>query len=257
MTIKEYFPADYAARGATSQAAPRSQGCAEDYKWGLERFIEEARTLATFVHPNIVRVHRYFLANNTGYMVLAVRGRRQLQGLAEGPRARAAPARARPHPGAAARRAGAGAQRRLPAPRHRPDNIIIRKDGSPVLIDFGSARGDIASHSQDRERSRQAGLQPLRAVRHHQQQAGAVDRHLCARRHALSCALRQAAARCPLAHGQRRIRAGPRCRAQLLPSRDSWRRSTRRSSSRSASGRSRSPNGAARCWRRSPNARPA
>ena len=70
VTIKEYFPADYAARGATSQASPRSQGCADDYKWGLDRFIEEAQTLARFVHPNIVRVYRYFRANNTGYMVL-------------------------------------------------------------------------------------------------------------------------------------------------------------------------------------------
>jgi serine/threonine protein kinase len=67
---QEYFPADFAARRSTSDASPRSQDCAEDYKWGLERFIEEAQTLARFVHPNIVRVYRYFRANNTGYMVL-------------------------------------------------------------------------------------------------------------------------------------------------------------------------------------------
>ena len=41
-----------------------------DYQWGLERFIIEARTLARFSHPHIVRVNRYFEANGTGYMVM-------------------------------------------------------------------------------------------------------------------------------------------------------------------------------------------
>jgi serine/threonine protein kinase len=148
VTIKEYFPADYAARGATSQASPRSQGCAEDYKWGLERFIEEARTLARFIHPNIVRVHRHFLANNTGYMVLEFEEggsfKAWLKGLKRAPRqpeldriiAPLLDALELVHKGNYLHRDIA------------PDNIIIRKDGSPVLIDFGSARGEMASHSK-------------------------------------------------------------------------------------------------------------
>ena len=70
VTIKEYFPVEYAARSATGVVAPRSRDSAEDYNWGLERFMEEAQTLARFTHPNIVRVYRCFRARDTGYMVL-------------------------------------------------------------------------------------------------------------------------------------------------------------------------------------------
>ncbi len=148
ITIKEYFPADYAARGATSQASPRSQGCAEDYKWGLERFIEEAQTLARFVHPNIVRVYRYFRANNTGYMVLHFEEggsfKAWLKGLNRAPRQPELDRIVTPLLDALEMvHAGDFLHRDI-----APDNIIIRKDGSPVLIDFGSARGEIASHSK-------------------------------------------------------------------------------------------------------------
>ena len=66
VTIKEYFPTDYAARGPSFEAVPRSGGSVGDYAWGLERFIEEAQALARFDHPNILRVYRYFRANNRG-----------------------------------------------------------------------------------------------------------------------------------------------------------------------------------------------
>src|SRR5262245_9026043 len=70
VAIKEYLPSAFAARAADGQIVPITPQREQDYHWGLERFSQEARTLARFSHPNIVRVSRYFEANNTGYMVM-------------------------------------------------------------------------------------------------------------------------------------------------------------------------------------------
>ena len=148
VTIKEYFPSDFAARTSTSDAAPRSQDCATDYRWGLDRFIEEAQTLAKFSHPNIVRVYRYFKANNTAYMVLHFEEGQSLKawlkGLNRAPRQKELDAIVAPLLDALELIHKQDFLHRDIA----PDNIIIRKDGSPVLIDFGSARGEIAAHSK-------------------------------------------------------------------------------------------------------------
>ena len=145
VTIKEYFPSDIAARDGGIDAAPRSQDCAGDYRWGLDRFIEEAQTLAKFDHRNIVRVYRYFRANNTGYMVLhfeegqSLKG--WLKGLGRAPRQKELDAIIAPLLDALELIHKSDFLHRDIA----PDNIIIRKSGDPVLIDFGSARGEIAS----------------------------------------------------------------------------------------------------------------
>src|SRR5262245_52965787 len=148
VTIKEYFPADFAARADRIEAVPRSQDCASDYRWGLDRFIEEAQTLAKFNHPNIVRVYRYFRANNTGYMVLHFEEGQSLKswlkGLGRAPRQKELDAVVAPLLDALELIHKADFLHRDIA----PDNIIIRKDGEPVLIDFGSARREIASHSK-------------------------------------------------------------------------------------------------------------
>jgi serine/threonine protein kinase len=148
VTIKEYFPSDFAARTSTSDAAPRSQDCATDYRWGLDRFIEEAQTLARFSHPNIVRVYRYFKAHNTAYMVLHFEEGQSLKawlkGLGRAPRQKELDAIVAPLLDALELIHKQDFLHRDIA----PDNIIIRKDGSPVLIDFGSARREIAAHSK-------------------------------------------------------------------------------------------------------------
>ena len=219
VTIKEYFPAEFAVRRVTRDASPRSQECVEDYKWGLERFIEEAQTLARFIHPNIVRVYRYFRANNTGYMVLHFEEggsfKAWLKGLKRAPRQPeldkilAAPARG----------AGDGARRRLPAPRYRPrqHHHPQGRVARPDRLRLGTRRDRLAF--QDRERPRQARLQPLRAIRHHLAPTGTVDGHLRARRDPLPRGHGQASAGCALAHGQRRVRPGQGGGAQLLPPR--------------------------------------
>ncbi len=148
VSIKEYFPADFAARTNNGSATPRSEDCSGDYTWGLERFIEEAQTLAKFNHSNIVRVYRTFRANNTAYMVLHFEEGQSLKtwlkNLNRAPRQKELDAIVGPLLDALQTIHKADFLHRDIA----PDNIIIRKSGDPVLIDFGAARSDIAAHSK-------------------------------------------------------------------------------------------------------------
>src|SRR5215207_8276143 len=72
VAIKEYYPSDLVARDAKQWVHVRGEHAEqqERYDWGLERFLDEARALATFRHPNIVRVLRYFLEHGTAYIVM-------------------------------------------------------------------------------------------------------------------------------------------------------------------------------------------
>ncbi len=148
VAIKEYFPADFAARRDRRTAVPRSADCAPDYDWGLERFIDEGQVLARFDHPNIVRVYRYFRANNTAYIVLKYEEghsfKRWLQELGRAPRQRELDRLVEPLLEALSVVHAADLLHRDIA----PDNIIVRRDGSPVLIDFGAARGDLAQFTR-------------------------------------------------------------------------------------------------------------
>ena len=70
VAIKEYLPTDMAMRAADDSVQTLGSEFDDQFRWGLERFLSEARVLANFRHPNIVRVLRYFSANGTAYIVM-------------------------------------------------------------------------------------------------------------------------------------------------------------------------------------------
>ncbi len=139
VALKEYLPSDFATRGEDSTVQPKPGEATESFQWGLQRFMSEAKTLASFRHPNIVRVMRFFEANHTGYMVMEfVEGKPLPDWI--GPR--------RPLPQQTLQAFIAPLLDGLEVIHksgylHRdikPANIFMREDGSPVLLDFGSAR---------------------------------------------------------------------------------------------------------------------
>ncbi len=148
VAIKEYFPTGLAVREGSMLVRSKGKKGKDRYVWGLDRFIHEARILAKFNHDNIVRVYRYFRENNTAYMVLHhengqslknwldMLGRAPLQSELDALLEKILPALETIHDADLLHRDIA------------PDNILIREDGAPVLIDFGSARGDVAQHSK-------------------------------------------------------------------------------------------------------------
>ncbi len=69
VAIKEYLPHDLAVRTHGERVCALAAD-AHEYRAGLERFLAESRVLAGFRHANIVRVTRFFEANDTAYMVM-------------------------------------------------------------------------------------------------------------------------------------------------------------------------------------------
>lgn len=159
VALKEYLPTELAAR-ANGSVTPVSAEREEDYRWGLERFLLEARTLARFSHPSIVRVLRYFEANGTAYMVMDYeRGeplKNLLQNAPQPPEALLKKLGAPLLDGLAVVHAGGFLHRDI-----KPDNIIVRDGGEPVLIDFGAARNALGGSTRSLTAVLTPGYAPL------------------------------------------------------------------------------------------------
>ena len=144
VAIKEYFPGGVVSRRPEGNVTMTGPHVEAEYNSGLDRFLKEARTLATFSHPHIVRVLRFFQSNGTGYMVMDYeRGMSLRTWLQEHPQPEEETLLALIAPlldGIERIHATGFLHRDI-----KPDNIFIRDNGTPVLIDFGSARQAHAS----------------------------------------------------------------------------------------------------------------
>ena len=149
VAIKEYCPRELVGRDASRKTlAPHSHEDGELFRFGLQAFLDEARTLAKFDHANVVRVRDFFEANGTAYLVMDYyEGESLLEYLA--------------------RQGGTLPWRvalNLMLPvldglrevhRHgflhrdiKPHNIYLTTQGRPILLDFGSARQAMGERSR-------------------------------------------------------------------------------------------------------------
>lgn len=148
VAIKELLPDGIATRGTGYGVVPQTQSLESDYRWAVAAFLKEAQILAGFDHPNIVHVYRLFEANDTAYMVMPfVSGASLKEKVKSGLTL----------PYEETRRILKSLMGGLEMVHqantlHRdikPDNIILNKNGTPILIDFGAARQQITGKTQD------------------------------------------------------------------------------------------------------------
>ena len=148
VAVKEYMPASLAGRTETMHVSLRSQSDAETFELGRRSFVNEAKLLARFDHPSLLKVHRFWEANGTAYMAMPVmRGRTVKDVRADmevPPNEGWLRALLDPLLGAIEKLHSEGVYHRDIA----PDNIQIELDGRPVLLDFGAARRVISDKSQ-------------------------------------------------------------------------------------------------------------
>jgi serine/threonine protein kinase len=147
VAVKEYLPTSLALRENGTTVVPRSTQLAEDFIWGRERFLEEARILATLEGvPSIVRVYDYLEANGTAYMVMGLaRGETLDQRLKRDKQL--APAIIERM---LERLLGGLEEVHKAGFLHRdvkPANIILDAKDNPTLIDFGASRAAMADRT--------------------------------------------------------------------------------------------------------------
>jgi serine/threonine protein kinase len=148
VAIKEYMPHSLASRAGDLSVNVRSERQRDTFNLGLRSFVNEARLLASFDHPALIKVYRFWEANGTAYMVMPYYQGPTLKGwLRE---------QSQPPDEAWLKALLAPLLDALEAIHadhcyHRdiaPDNILLLGPSKPLLLDFGAARRVIGDATQ-------------------------------------------------------------------------------------------------------------
>jgi hypothetical protein len=139
VVLKEFYPDELVSRKRDGRVRP-GVGNEKDYHYGLSTFRNEAKILARFDHPSIVKILSYFEANDTGYIVMEY-----LQGEDLG---QVLDRRGRFRDGASVLEVVMPILEGLKeVHRHhflhrdiKPSNILLCPGRLPTLIDFGASR---------------------------------------------------------------------------------------------------------------------
>lgn len=149
VALKEYLPASLAQRASNGAVKVREARHKSTFDAGMRSFINEARLLAQFDHPALVKVYRFWEMAGTAYMVMPLYHGTTLKQYAEN---RTDPLTQQQLVSWLVVLTEALEVMHTQQCYHRdisPENIIIQ-DGTclPILLDFGAARRAIGSVSQ-------------------------------------------------------------------------------------------------------------
>jgi len=181
VAVKEYLPRDVAGRHFDRlTVSAHTIDDAEHFRYGLEQFLHEARTLAQFDHPNVVRVRSFFQENGTAYLVMDY-----LQGyslhdylLSLGGRMSEKAALDIIFPildGLREVHAKGFLHRDI-----KPQNIYITNTGRSILLDFGTARQSMGERNRGMTTIITPGYAPWEQYHRHGKQGAWTDIYACA-----------------------------------------------------------------------------
>ena len=148
VALKEYMPGVMAGRGSDQSVVVRSKRHQPAFDTGLRSFINEARLLAQFDHPALIKIHRFWEQNNTGYMAMRFYEGQTLKRILEDSPDFVSEAWLKVILQSILEALEALYKVQILHRDISPENIMIQKNGAAVLLDFGAARQIISDMTQ-------------------------------------------------------------------------------------------------------------